>query len=869
MTAADATTATATLPPPPPPLLEATHEMPPAATTISSSNDNSSALNSPPPPPPPPPPSTSSAILTQACSTLEKLRSLHSEREACELFASSLLAHPFGAGLSSSSSGGTANTNNNPDAEWATWGMRTSEILALQAHQQQMKHQKHDTSHYLLDPLYPTLLPGGVRDAWSALVKSARVLPVSGGVVDEEDAAATAMMEDYDLADLVARQGSTGDGEIITAEMIEKELAKEKKHESEEYTLQSSGRLSVACRTKALHTALVREGELVELLEKETMATGSDKILEMARREVDDMMRRGSSSVVAQHDANLGVAPANMELMNSFYARLEDVKRYHSQNVVEGGGGGGGGGSGTFIEGDPTYYSVFSGEGEATTSTSAKFLLSGHKRKHGHPIADGYDIASLVATETSSVRIGEVYTPEELYGLYLDLIPIYEEHVRNLRHAFAVGGTGGGGNNADESNASTSSNAVIPYIDFLSLLSRGLNTSIPESAKLRDRRKYVRFLRELEKYLTGFLKRTSPFLDAKSEVVAKAVQSFDKEWSEKGGVDGWECRLAEASMVLDSSSPSGKSAAGEQSANSTSIVGIDLSKYANSSELEKDVSGDELKSELARLGLKCGGTVADRAARLFLTKDTPMDKLPAKVFAKKAKGAADAPSSTADGDARVVPNNSLELVVADRRVDIARLEAIVTALLDQLRPTLEGTRRRIERRMTQTENERDQEIDEEINGTQLDATTPRGGERGEGGVDEDDDEEDTPIYNPKNVPLGWDGKPIPFWLFKLHGLNHFYACEICGNESYRGRRNFEKHFTESRHSYGMRCLSIPNTKHFHGVTKIADAMELWGRLRKELEGNQFDVDQEEEYEDSHGNVVNRAQYEDLARQGLL
>ncbi len=67
----------------------------------------------------------------------------------------------------------------------------------------------------------------------------------------------------------------------------------------------------------------------------------------------------------------------------------------------------------------------------------------------------------------------------------------------------------------------------------------------------------------------------------------------------------------------------------------------------------------------------------------------------------------------------------------------------------------------------------------------------------------------------------------------------------------------------------MRCLSIPNTKHFHGVTKIADAMELWGRLRKELEGNQFDVDQEEEYEDSHGNVVNRAQYEDLARQGLL
>jgi len=29
---------------------------------------------------------------------------------------------------------------------------------------------------------------------------------------------------------------------------------------------------------------------------------------------------------------------------------------------------------------------------------------------------------------------------------------------------------------------------------------------------------------------------------------------------------------------------------------------------------------------------------------------------------------------------------------------------------------------------------------------------------------------DEPVYNPKNLPLGWDGKPIPYWLYKLHGL---------------------------------------------------------------------------------------------------
>jgi hypothetical protein len=33
----------------------------------------------------------------------------------------------------------------------------------------------------------------------------------------------------------------------------------------------------------------------------------------------------------------------------------------------------------------------------------------------------------------------------------------------------------------------------------------------------------------------------------------------------------------------------------------------------------------------------------------------------------------------------------------------------------------------------------------------------------------------------------WDGKPIPYWLFKLHGLNIEYKCQICGGFSYWGR----------------------------------------------------------------------------------
>jgi len=62
---------------------------------------------------------------------------------------------------------------------------------------------------------------------------------------------------------------------------------------------------------------------------------------------------------------------------------------------------------------------------------------------------------------------------------------------------------------------------------------------------------------------------------------------------------------------------------------------------------------------------------------------------------------------------------------------------------------------------------------------------------------ESEDEDDEIIYNPKNLPLGWDGKPIPYWLYKLHGLNINYNCEICGNQTYRGPKAFQRHFSVS------------------------------------------------------------------------
>jgi hypothetical protein len=61
---------------------------------------------------------------------------------------------------------------------------------------------------------------------------------------------------------------------------------------------------------------------------------------------------------------------------------------------------------------------------------------------------------------------------------------------------------------------------------------------------------------------------------------------------------------------------------------------VDLSCVANAKALET-LGLERLKVELSRHGLKAGGSLAERAARLFLLADTPLAQLDRKHFAKK------------------------------------------------------------------------------------------------------------------------------------------------------------------------------------------------------------------------------------------
>ncbi|CAF1279815.1 unnamed protein product, partial [Didymodactylos carnosus] len=236
---------------------------------------------------------------------------------------------------------------------------------------------------------------------------------------------------------------------------------------------------------------------------------------------------------------------------------------------------------------------------------------------------------------------------------------------------------------------------------------------------------------------------------------------------------------------------------------------LDLNAFSSPEELAS-LGLDRLKSALLALGMKCGGTLEERAKRLFAAKGKSFEDIDQSLFMKETtKGKRGTKES-------------------ERNKEIAGLESqiyrLVELLSEQRASTIENIRRKQAR--AGEENEDDDDATAAISD------------------DESDTEEDGLVYNPKNLPLGWDGKPIPYWLYKLHGLNMYYNCEICGNHKYRGPKAFQRHFAEWRHAHGMRCLGIPNTAHFANIVLIEDAIALWNKLKHNKDDERWKPDME-------------------------
>jgi splicing factor 3A subunit 3 len=157
----------------------------------------------------------------------------------------------------------------------------------------------------------------------------------------------------------------------------------------------------------------------------------------------------------------------------------------------------------------------------------------------------------------------------------------------------------------------------------------------------------------------------------------------------------------------------------------------------------------------------------------------------------------------------------------------ARTEYLVSKVCESLlADCLLATKRQVQKKQSLSYEEWQKELQEQA---LLDA--------GEDQLDDHDDGMDSEdeaelVRGIKDYPVDWEGKPIPYWLYKLHGLGVSYYCEISGGVYYKGYRAFQRHFDEPAYLEGLRRLGVPSRyhKYFFGVTRIADAVACRLRL---------------------------------------
>ena len=138
-------------------------------------------------------------------------------------------------------------------------------------------------------------------------------------------------------------------------------------------------------------------------------------------------------------------------------------------------------------------------------------------------------------------------------------------------------------------------------------------------------------------------------------------------------------------------------------------------------------------------------------------------------------------ASANTGDSTPQPSSSAATVTGkdkerNREKHLALQEHLVTTLLTSpsspLLPIRGETKSNVERRASLTDRERAQELEDLERREAEEAAEAAAGGGKEKKKDEfvDEREEEEKLYNPLKLPLGWDGKPIPY-------VSHcFYFC---------------------------------------------------------------------------------------------
>lgn len=143
---------------------------------------------------------------------------------------------------------------------------------------------------------------------------------------------------------------------------------------------------------------------------------------------------------------------------------------------------------------------------------------------------------------------------------------------------------------------------------------------------------------------------------------------------------------------------SGKFRGWEDVKPATKVEKLDLAPYSSAKELEA-LGMDRLKSALMAEGLKCGGTLQQRAARLFSIKGVPQEKWSKAILAKGArKRMQQNGNRNSNGEANGTGAADGPVVV-DEKKEVAAVEAQILVLAKLLTSVREATKENVERKM--------------------------------------------------------------------------------------------------------------------------------------------------------------------------
>lgn len=385
--------------------------------------------------------------------------------------------------------------------------------------------------------------------------------------------------------------------------------------------------------------------------------------------------------------------------------------------------------------------------------SSAPSVEEKHNKKDELKVKRKY----ILSSAASHIDFDGMFTPDELYGKYLDLFPFYETYKSIVDHN-------------------------VTYVEYLSIYDQ-----VPYEIVKRNNTAYSKYIKDLAEYLLKFIEKVQPLsnIDELQEDMTK--------------------------------------------------------QFSSSTKIQTDGKSNDR-----------GEVYCEACDKLFAKDSVYKGHLSGKKHQRNIKNRA---SSESD-----IPNSNR---VKDLEFDEFKIRFLGEKLNDYRSPTISNA----ERKAALTDRERIAEtisiVGDESDYTTINSTS---GDESDSNESSDNDE-----YNMKDLPIGVDGKPIPYWLYKLQGYHKTYECEICGNTTYKGRAVFAKHFNSAKHQHGLGCLGISDDYMalFKSIVKIDEALDLWRRLKKERRIKEGDIENAIEVEDEEGNVLSEKDYLELKKQGLL